>query len=88
MTVGITDHALVRWLERTGALDTERLRALLSGSLDRASRAADSIGANKYLILADGLVYLVENNTLVTVMVDDGRHASALAPDRDDGRAQ
>lgn len=75
----ISDHALIRWLERTGALDVEALREMLARSLDRASSAAAKTGARQYLILADGLVYLVKNDSLVTVMVDESLNAHAKA---------
>lgn len=72
--IRITDHALVRWLERSGALDVEAIRTSLAASLARAMAAADAIGADEYLILADGLVYVVRESTLRTVLVEDGRH--------------
>ncbi len=79
---GVTDHALVRWLERSGALDVEAIRGMLARSLGTAGRAAEALGVGRYLILADGLVYVIENGTLVTVLEDDGRHShlSHLSP--------
>ena len=37
---GITDHALLRFLERAGGLDVEGLRLTLGSSLTRAHSAA------------------------------------------------
>ena len=79
----MTDHALVRWLERTGAMDTEAMRALLAASLERAAKAAAVLDQAKYLILADGMVFVVQDAKVITVMPDDGRHHHALAPERD-----
>jgi hypothetical protein len=70
--VRISDHALVRWLERTGALEIEALREQLARSLDRAGEAADALGGGDYLIVADGLTYVVKNAVLVTVLEDKG----------------
>ena len=75
----VSDHALVRWLERTGAVEVEQLRDLLAGSLQRASDAADRIGGGHYIILTDGLVYVVREGVLVTVVEDDGRNARVRA---------
>lgn len=77
MTLAVTDHALVRWLERTGALDVAALRALLAKSLEAAAEAAGKLDATRFLILADGLVYVVQEGRLVTVVDEDGRHRHA-----------
>lgn len=82
--IGISDHALVRWLQRSGAMDMEAMKAMLAASLERAVDAAASMGGaagshappRRYLILADGLVFIMEGSVLVTVHDDDGRHAA------------
>jgi hypothetical protein len=63
----ITDHALVRWLDRTGSFDVERVRAALAASLERCVDAAEKIGEDDYVIVADGLTYLVRDRALITV---------------------
>ena len=75
--IHITDHALVRWLERTGAVEIEPLRIALAQSLQRATAAAEAIGAGKFLILADGMVYVIRDHALVTVIPEDKRHLRA-----------
>lgn len=79
MSVGITDHALVRWLQRTGAMDMEAMRAMLAESLARASKAAEGMGAGYYLVLADGLVFVIDEGKCVAVLEDDGRHGRQFA---------
>lgn len=76
----VSDHALVRWLERVGALDTEALRGMLACSLEKAAQAGLALGSSNFLILADGMVYLVRDGVLVTCIPDDGQgvHISAL----------
>jgi hypothetical protein len=68
MTLRITDHALVRFMERAGGLQVEALRASMARSLARAAAAADAIGERRYVIRADGLSYVVVDGALVTVI--------------------
>lgn len=75
----ISDHALVRFLERGGDLDLEALRHRLSASLARAHSAARSIGSTDYLIRADGLIFCVRHDTVTTVLDDSNPHDSARA---------
>ncbi|MEA3264170.1 MAG: hypothetical protein U9R07_11885 [Pseudomonadota bacterium] len=77
--LGISDHALIRWIERTGMADLEPVRDALRASLARATGAARELGAGEFLILADGLVYVVRGNVLITVIEDDGRHSRIRA---------
>jgi len=74
-SLSITDHALVRFFERTGAMDVEEMRELIAASLEKAAQAALAMETQRFLILADGLVYVVEERAVVTVLHDDGRHA-------------
>lgn len=73
----VSDHAVFRWLQRTGVVDVEQLRADLSRALDRSYQAAASIGGGELLILAGGLVYIVRDGTVITVVEEDGRHRHA-----------
>lgn len=67
MRLRISDHALLRFLERAGGLDVAAARTALAASLDRAAEAAQAIGAQRYTIKADGLVYRVVDGKLITV---------------------
>jgi hypothetical protein len=71
LILGVSDHALLRFLERAGGLDIGELRARLTNSLIRAHAAARSLGDSDYLIRSDGLLYVVRGET-VTTIVDDG----------------
>lgn len=77
----VSDHALLRFLDRAGGLAVEQLRAQLEASLDRAGAAAEAIGGGDYLITADGLVYVVRDGTVTTVLPEgsEGMRARALA---------
>lgn len=74
----ISDHALLRWLERSGAIDAAAMKKLLAGSLARAWRAARSISQKDVIVLVDGLVYIIRSDVVVTVMEDDGRHTTRV----------
>lgn len=69
----VSDHALLRFLERAGGMDIEGLRTRLEGSFAAADRAAVSIGGGDHLILADDLVYVVRSRTVTTVLPKGGR---------------
>lgn len=66
--VGITDHALVRWLEWEGFVDVAQLRRIISASLKRAANAAAQLQLDNYTVIADGLVYVVRDGKLVTIV--------------------
>ncbi|UGA45989.1 hypothetical protein HU230_0008105 [Bradyrhizobium quebecense] len=66
--VRVCDHALLRFIERVGGLDTEGLRGHIEGSLNRAVVAAGSIGSKELTVVADGLRYVIVNSIVVTVL--------------------
>lgn len=76
--IHVSDHALLRFLERSGAVDVEQLRGILAGALDRGRRQAERIGIADYVILADGLKFVVESDVVVTVL--DGRMPMTRRP--------
>lgn len=80
MSLRVSDHALIRFLERAGGLDVEGLRAALAKSFDRAEEAARLVGLADYTIAADGLRYLVRAGVVVTILDDCAR--PPLVPDR------
>lgn len=65
--VRVSDHALLRFVERAGGLDIETLRAALEASLKRSVDAAGKIGENEVVIVVDGLRYVLRNCVVVTV---------------------
>lgn len=66
--IRVSDHALVRFLERTGAAELEPLRQALAASLERAVKAAATLDARRFNIVVDGLRYVVCDGVLVTVL--------------------
>lgn len=73
MSPRVSDHALVRFLDRAGGLDVEGLRARLSAGLARADEAARRLGAEAYTVKVDGLVFVVRAGVVVTVAAERRR---------------
>lgn len=69
--IRVTDHALVRFMARAGGFDVDGLRAAIAASLERAHVAAQAVRARRYVIVVDGLRYVVEDGHLVTVLEED-----------------
>lgn len=82
MSIGISDHALLRFLERGGGLDIEALRLQLTVSLARAHSAARSVADCDYLIKADGMIYVVRGETVTTILDDKAPAGRAFTLER------
>lgn len=70
MTLRVSDHALLRLLQRAHGVDMDALRRDVETSLERAATAAELIGGGSYMIRADGLRYVVRDAIVVTVLFD------------------
>lgn len=66
--VRVSNHALLRFLERAGGLDVDGLRTAIEASLNRAVTAAESLGTGNVIVNADGLQYVVCDGVVVTVI--------------------
>lgn len=66
--IRISDHALIRFLERTGAAELEPQRRALAVSLERAVNAAAALDAHRFNVVVDGLRYVACDGVLVTVL--------------------
>lgn len=71
-SIHMTDNAMLRWLERAGLVDVEALRQEIEARLARSHAAALMIGADRYTIIAHGLVYAVKSSNVTTVLSDRG----------------
>ena len=78
--VNVSDHALVRWLERSNLVNVAQLREQLAASLSSACVAADRINVNEFAVCRDGWKYIVRNHTLVTVFPVKDRVARNRRP--------
>jgi hypothetical protein len=78
MSIGVSDHALLRFLERAGGLDIEGLRKSLASRWPRPC-GGEEPRRSDYLIRSDGMLYVVRGETLTTVLEDKGAGNSAAA---------
>lgn len=86
----ISDHALVRFLERGGGLDVELLREQISAVLTRAHSAARAMGTSDHLIKVDGMTFVVRGDTVATVLEtgrarDEASHLAGVCRDTHGG---
>lgn len=82
----VSDHALLRYLERVQGIDIEAMRASIEVRLDRAASAAELLGIPTYSVRLDGVGFVVRSGAVTTVLpkLTDGSRFHALAP-RDRG---
>lgn len=60
--VVVSDHALVRWLERGHGIEMEAFREMLAG------KVANAVAAGASSVKIDGLCFILRRGVLVTVM--------------------
>lgn len=80
----VSDHALVRILERSG-IDIEGVRTAVSDALARSHALATALGTCDHLITVDGLTFVVRAGTVTTVMRSRGPQDRAIALANDGG---
>jgi hypothetical protein len=73
----VTDHAVLRFLERVHGLELEKLRAELCAKAERAMTAAQSIGGGQYTVLVEGVKFRCVNNHIVTVVTGTAADVSS-----------
>lgn len=66
--VHVTDHAVVRYLERVENHDIDLVRAAIRGRVDRAAAAARSIGLETCSVIAPEAIYQIADGCVVTVL--------------------
>lgn len=62
--IKVSDHAVVRYLERCLGVDIEAVRQAIAGSLD--SRLVEFSGGAACKISVDGMSYCLRQNTVTT----------------------
>lgn len=63
--IKVTDHAIVRYLERAGGLDIDRIKKRILSK--ETENLVKTLGNGKYPLNKNKLVAVVENNIVVTV---------------------
>jgi hypothetical protein len=69
----VTDHALLRYIERIHGVDVEILRAELRQMALRGAEAAERIGGGEYTIVCEPLRLRVVGANVVTVLAPRDR---------------
>ncbi|MES2987656.1 MAG: hypothetical protein V4808_07105 [Pseudomonadota bacterium] len=72
VTLSVSDHALLRFLSDVAGVDVEAARADLAASFARPQAIAQDFGARRYLIKSDGMIYVVRDGVLSTIVPDNG----------------
>lgn len=73
----VSDHAVFRWLQRSGTVDVEQVRAMLAGALDRAFQVGAAMDVDEFIVISGGMVFLIRDRVVVTVTEEDSRHGHA-----------
>ncbi len=69
--IRMTDHAILRLLERRAGFDIEALRGAVEARVARAHAAAAELGVAVYAIRLDDAVYVVRRGMITTVLNGD-----------------
>ncbi|WP_457798118.1 hypothetical protein [Methylocystis sp. S23] len=68
MTIYVTDHALLRYIERIHGVDVETLRKDLQQRALRCATAAQILGASEYRINCGDMQMRVVGRNVVTIV--------------------
>jgi hypothetical protein len=82
MSVVVSDHAVLRFLERVHGLDIEAVRAEIAWRAERGAAAAEVIGEMQYRIVWPGFTLVVRGERVVTVIPDDAPRPLGRGPRR------
>lgn len=66
--VHVTDHAVVRYLQRVEAHDVDRVREVIRGRVERGFATARSIGLETCAVVTPEAIYQIEDGCVVTVV--------------------
>lgn len=75
--IKVSDHAVVRYLERRQGVDVEAIRQTIASSLDShaARKLVEFSGGAPCKINVDGMSYCVRRNTVTTCLRESKRKA-------------
>ena len=66
--VHVSDHAVLRYLERFAGIDTEAVRKMIE------EKAAAAVKAGALSLKIDGVVFLMKGNTVTTCLTSEMRN--------------
>lgn len=64
----LSDHALLRFLERAGGFDVEAVRKAVEAAFDRAAQLAAELGERDYTVIVGDHRYFVRDGVIVTLL--------------------
>jgi hypothetical protein len=64
----VSDHAVLRTLERICGVPVEPLREAIAQSVERAARAAEATGGGVYLVVQEHQAFVARHGTVTTVL--------------------
>lgn len=73
--VPVSDHALIRFLERVGGMDVESVRMSMQIGLAHAAAVARTMGNADFVIKMDGNQYVVRDDVVTTVLPASRKNA-------------
>jgi hypothetical protein len=82
MSIGITDHAVLRYMERVHGLDIAAIRAMIRDDMGRGFEAGERLGAGRYAVRTGSAVYVVAGQWVVTVLPAGAGPGACLGPER------
>ncbi|MCX5497305.1 hypothetical protein OSH11_21590 [Kaistia dalseonensis] len=72
--IGVTDHAVVRWIERAHGVDVPAIRQQIIGHVARGVDITERMDPRgNVTVVLDGVRYVVRNHTVVTILPALGR---------------
>lgn len=66
--LAVSDHAVLRWIERVHGIDIELIRQRIRSDLAKATVVSGKIGAPKYVVRLGPNRFVVKDGTVVTVL--------------------
>jgi hypothetical protein len=78
----VSDHALLRYIERVRGIDIDRLR----GELADKVQGAVNLGAASYAV--DGVTFRLIDNRIVTIIDSKSSHSARINAGRKTGKAK
>lgn len=64
----VTDHALIRWLQRQVGIDTDHMRARVMAELGPDAQQVIARGEHADIPMADGGTAVIRNGAVVTIL--------------------
>lgn len=72
--IGVTDHAVVRWIERAHGFDIAAIRRQIVGKVTRSVDLAERLDERgNVTVVLDGVRYVVRDHRVVTILPTLGR---------------